>query len=37
MITDDALTTVVDKAEGTGPFERALDWASRVRTEEPAR
>jgi DNA-binding NtrC family response regulator len=37
MITDDALTTVVDKAEGAGPFERALDWASRARTEEPAR
>jgi CheY-like chemotaxis protein len=37
MITDDALTTVVDKAEGTGPFERALDWASRAGTEEPAR
>ena len=37
MITDDALTMVVDKAEGTGPFERALDWASRSGTEEPAR
>ena len=37
MITDDALTTVVDKAQGTGPFERALDWASRAGTVEPAR
>ena len=37
MITDDALTTVVDKAAGTEPFERALDWASRAGTAEPAR
>jgi DNA-binding NtrC family response regulator len=37
MITDDALTTLVDKADGTEPFERALDWASRVEREEPAR
>ena len=37
MITDDAMTTVVDKADGTGPFERALDWASRAATEEAAR
>jgi DNA-binding NtrC family response regulator len=36
MITDDALTRVVDKAEGTEPFERALDWASRVGSEQPA-
>ncbi len=36
MITDDAHTTVVDKAEGTEPFERALDWASRVGSAEPA-
>ena len=36
MITDDALTTVVDKADGTGPFERALDWASRFGADEPA-
>jgi DNA-binding NtrC family response regulator len=27
MIIDDAQTTVVDKAAGTEPFERALDWA----------
>jgi DNA-binding NtrC family response regulator len=37
MITDDARTTVVDKADGTEPFERALDWASRVAEAEPAR
>src|SRR5919106_1311571 len=37
MITDDAHTTVVDKAGGTKPFERALDWAARVGSEEPAR
>ena len=28
MITEDARTTVVDKAGGTEPFERALDWAN---------
>jgi len=27
MILDDALTTLVDKAEGASPFERALEWA----------
>ena len=27
MITEDARTTVVDKAAGTEPFERALEWA----------
>ena len=27
MITEDAQTTVVDKAAGTEPFERALEWA----------
>lgn len=27
MIVDDALTTVVDKAQGARPFERALEWA----------
>jgi DNA-binding NtrC family response regulator len=27
MIMDDALTTLVDKAEGAAPFERALEWA----------
>jgi DNA-binding NtrC family response regulator len=37
MITDDALTTVVDKATGTEPFERALDWASRVAREDAER
>jgi CheY-like chemotaxis protein len=37
MITDDALTIVVDKAQGTEPFERALDWASSVANAEPAR
>jgi DNA-binding NtrC family response regulator len=37
MITDDARTTVVDKAGGTQPFERALDWASRHTEIEPAR
>lgn len=37
MITDDALTTVIDKAQGTAPFEAALGWASRVEAEEPAR
>ena len=37
MIIDDAHTTVVDKAGGTKPFERALDWAARVGSEEPAR
>jgi DNA-binding NtrC family response regulator len=36
MITDDAMTVVVDKAEGTEPFERALDWASRSESEAPA-
>ena len=30
MITEDVRTTVVDKAGGTEPFERALDWASGV-------
>ena len=33
MITEDARTTVVDKAGGTEPFERALDWASGVGDE----
>ena len=28
MITGDARTIVVDKAGGTEPFERALEWAS---------
>ena len=37
MIIDDARTTVVDKAGGTEPFERALDWASRVGEAEPVR
>jgi DNA-binding NtrC family response regulator len=37
MITDDARTTVVDKAQGTAPFERALDWASRLAEAEMAR
>jgi DNA-binding NtrC family response regulator len=37
MITDDALTTVVDKAQGTEPFERALDWAREVAARQPAR
>ena len=37
MITDDAHTTVVDKAGGTEPFERALDWAADVESEKPAR
>ena len=27
MIVADALTTLVDKAQGAGPFERALEWA----------
>ena len=30
MIIDDALTTLVDKADGAGPFERALEWARGV-------
>ena len=30
MIVDDAHTRVVDKAGGTEPFERALDWAGGV-------
>jgi DNA-binding NtrC family response regulator len=33
MITEDARTIVVDKAGGTEPFERALDWASGVGDE----
>ena len=33
MITGDARTIVVDKAGGTEPFERALDWASEVGDE----
>ena len=37
VIVDDARTTVVDKAGGTGPFERALDWASRIADAEPVR
>jgi DNA-binding NtrC family response regulator len=36
MITDDAMTVVVDKAEGTEPFERALDWASGSGSGKPA-
>jgi DNA-binding NtrC family response regulator len=36
MITDDAMTVVVDMAEGTEPFERALDWASGSESEKPA-
>ena len=28
MIRDDPMTTVVDKAVGAGPVERALDWAA---------
>ena len=27
MIVDDRLTTLIDKADGAEPFERALDWA----------
>lgn len=27
MIVDDALTVLVDKADGAWPFERALEWA----------
>lgn len=27
MVRGDAMTVVVDKAEGTAPFERALSWA----------
>jgi DNA-binding NtrC family response regulator len=30
MIVDDALTTLVDKAQGAGAFERALEWARGV-------
>jgi DNA-binding NtrC family response regulator len=30
MIVDDALTTLVDKADGARPFERALEWARDV-------
>ena len=37
MITDDALTVVVDKAGGTEPFERALHWAGGVESGRPAR
>jgi DNA-binding NtrC family response regulator len=37
MIKEDARTTVVDKAGGTEPFERALDWASRLAEVERAR
>jgi DNA-binding NtrC family response regulator len=37
MITDDEHTMIVDKAEGTEPFEQALDWADRVGNEQPAR
>jgi DNA-binding NtrC family response regulator len=33
MITGDARTIVVDKAGGTEPFERALEWASEVGDE----
>jgi DNA-binding NtrC family response regulator len=36
MITDDAYTMVVDKAMGTEPFERALDWSTRAANEQPA-
>jgi DNA-binding NtrC family response regulator len=37
MITEDARTTVVDKAGGTGPFERALEWAGGVGDEARVR
>ncbi len=37
MITEDARTIVVEKAGGTEPFERALDWASGLVDEGGAR
>jgi DNA-binding NtrC family response regulator len=37
MITEDARTIVVDKAGGTEPFERALDWAGGLVDEGAAR
>ena len=37
MIRDDRRTMLVDKAEGTAPFERALAWALSGRTgDEPS-
>jgi hypothetical protein len=35
MIRDDACTTVVDKAGGTGSFENALAWALAGSTGDP--
>jgi len=37
MITEDARTIVVDKAGGTEPFERALDWANGLGDDGVAR
>lgn len=37
MIVDDERTTVVDKAGGAAPFERALDWAGGTDVEGVAR
>lgn len=34
MIRDDARSVVVDKADGTGPFERALGWALARQAQE---